>query len=310
MRGPATRPSYHFTIHSDDTTMAAAEDGADDYLDAPEDIGDDVELAVERLTLKSSKQKSESWSSSGDMLIDEASNVAEEDADLSPSEEGRKTFDHFDPKAYSPEELAKWRKKQAADLQLEIRAAYTAIDLFLDSKILEAESFLAGRVSGSLYFALALAAIHSLRALITFEDIDIVQARSSLKNVLSMASVLRQPNTRKTTSVISSVINTVASVIKPGMQLDLKSMTPLQRHAELIHAEVYLMRAVLSIVTDGNILSFVREGLHIRESYGTYAAFWNHIQKAAKGQPAGKKLDAKDIGLDNDFLVGVLFVSH
>lgn len=146
---------------------------------------------------------------------------------------------------------------------------------------------------------LALAAIHTLRALITFESDDVATAKASLRNVLQMADILRRPETSR--SVFSSVFHAVANVVRPGSTLNIKNMTPIQCHAELIHAEVYLMRAILAIVMDGNILSFVREGFNIRQSFGTYTAFWSHIEKTAKGKPD------KTQELDNDLLVGALF---
>jgi tetratricopeptide (TPR) repeat protein len=72
---------------------------------------------------------------------------------------------------------------------------------------------------------------------------------------------------------------------------------------ELIHAEAYLLKALLSIIHDESVVSFVREGFNIRNSYNTYITLAKYIkfvqQEAAKGK------DVKKYGLDEHFTSGV-----
>lgn len=106
--------------------MQAAED--DPYLDAPEDLEDDVSLAVGRLS----------------MGRDDA-------GDTSSYSSTVPGFVFFDPKR---DDLAAWRVKSEQELYSTIAECYRAIDLFMDSQIAAAENYLRDRVSESLYFGI------------------------------------------------------------------------------------------------------------------------------------------------------------
>ncbi|KAI9034462.1 hypothetical protein DFJ74DRAFT_21157 [Hyaloraphidium curvatum] len=253
-----------------------ADDSDDEFLDAE----DDVAVAVERLSLDR------------DVTADE-----------NPAGDNGRRPEFFDPARDTPQ----WRRKSETDLSASIQDCYKAIAFFMQSRMAAAEGVLTPRAGESLYHGLALAAIHTLRALITFEGDDVAVAKDSLRNALAMADALRRPPEARggvlssIASVAATVASTVANAVKPGSTLNVKQMTTLMRHAELIRAEVFLMRALLAIITDGNILSFVREGLNIRSSYGTYTTFYSYLDRVAKG-----KTDLAD-EVDDNFLAGVLF---
>jgi tetratricopeptide (TPR) repeat protein len=57
---------------------------------------------------------------------------------------------------------------------------------------------------------------------------------------------------------------------------------------ELVYAEAYLLKALLSIIYDESVVSFLRESLNIRSSYNTYITLENYVESARQG---GGQLD-------------------
>lgn len=71
----------------------------------------------------------------------------------------------------------------------------------------------------------------------------------------------------------------------------------------MVYAESYLLKALLCIIHDESIVSFLREGLHVRSSYNTYKTlqkFLLHVQEQAQ---EGK--DISSCELDDHFTSGV-----
>ena len=104
-----------------------------------------------------------------------------------------------------------------------------ALDLFLDSRITEAEAILLPRHETSMYFALGYAFILFLKAIMSFEETDINEASEALKNTHKISSSLR----KRDLSWIRSI-----SYLARGYSIeDIKSMTNVQRHAVSTCAE-------------------------------------------------------------------------
>jgi hypothetical protein len=57
----------------------------------------------------------------------------------------------------------------------------------------------------------------------------------------------------------------------------LKSMTKLELHAEVSHAECFLLKALLSLLTDSNYVTFMKEGMAIRQSFSTYKTLYKFL---------------------------------
>ncbi|KAJ1966095.1 hypothetical protein GGI12_000299 [Dipsacomyces acuminosporus] len=98
---------------------------------------------------------------------------------------------------------------------------------------------------------------------------------------------LYKPAQRSWTSGLTSVANSLIGVVRAGTQAvgiskpewhGLKTMTPIQRHAELVHAEAYLLRAVLNIAMGESVMALLKEGWHVRSSYSTYRGCYAYIQ--------------------------------
>lgn len=71
----------------------------------------------------------------------------------------------------------------------------------------------------------------------------------------------------------------------------------------MVYAEAYLLKALLSIVHDESIVSFVREGLNIRTSYNIYCNLEKYIDFVRQEAEAGK--DVTCYQLDDHFTSGV-----
>lgn len=52
-----------------------------------------------------------------------------------------------------------------------------------------------------------------------------------------------------------------------------------QKHAELIYAEATLLRSLLVLITQKNLVAFVKEGLTIRSSYNTLRGFYKFLER-------------------------------
>ncbi|CAG8745827.1 8292_t:CDS:1, partial [Ambispora leptoticha] len=141
--------------------------------------------------------------------------------------------------------------------------------MFCDSKALasfslarmnDAEDLLIIKSKTSMYHSLGYSYIIYLKSLMTFEPADIEKAISALKVTVQIASSLRKSDT---------IFGSLSNLVRGGAANvnALRSMSRIQRHAELVYAEAYLLKAVLCIFYDNALVSFIREGFHIRNSY-------------------------------------------
>lgn len=181
---------------------------------------------------------------------------------------------------------AQWNHAQE-NLLVDAAQVRQALDLFLNSKISEAENILEPKRYSSLYHSLGHAFILFLKSLMTFEQADIESAIEALKETVQLADGFR----RKDTGWVGSITSWVK-----GMTLqDIKNMSNLHRHAELIYAESYLLKALLCIIHDESFVSFLREGFHIRSSYNTYRTLQKFLVAAQE----------EELELDDHFTSGV-----
>lgn len=98
----------------------------------------------------------------------------------------------------------------------------------------------------------------------------------------------RQPQ-RSWASSITGMADSVIGMVRTGSQAvglskpewqNLKAMTPTQRHAELVYAEAYLLRAILNIANGDGVMAVLVEGWHVRSAYATYRHCYAYIQNA------------------------------
>ncbi|KAI9301533.1 hypothetical protein BJ944DRAFT_168905 [Cunninghamella echinulata] len=175
----------------------------------------------------------------------------------------------------------------------DIQQVEKAMNCFYDSRIQEAETLLSNK--NGIYVSLGKAFILFLKSMMTFQETDIKSTHEALKETIQLAGQLRKKE---------GWMNSFSSLWQQRNPIThLQSLTIIEKHAELIYAEAYLLKAILSIIHDESILSFVREGLNIRNSYNTYIMLEKYIafvqQEAAKGK------DVKKYELDDHFTSGV-----
>jgi len=109
----------------------------------------------------------------------------------------------------------------------------------MDSRMNEAEQLVAPKASTHLYHSLAFVFIQSIKALMTFEPVDLAAAIEGCKNCLALCNLLRKgygPTEMLTRWVKGA----------PG-SATIASMTPVERHAELVYAECLVSYPLIQI---------------------------------------------------------------
>uniref|UniRef100_A0A673U546 Tetratricopeptide repeat domain 39A n=1 Tax=Suricata suricatta TaxID=37032 RepID=A0A673U546_SURSU len=143
-----------------------------------------------------------------------------------------------------------------------------ALDLFLTNQFSEALSYLKPRTKESMYHSLTYATILEMQAMMTFDPQDILLAGNMMKE----AQTLCQRH-RKKSSVTDSFSNLVH---RPTMD----QFTEEEIHAEVCYAECLLQRAALTFLQDENMVSFIKGGIKVRNSYQTYKELDSLVQSS------------------------------
>ena len=184
-----------------------------------------------------------------------------------------------------------------AFLNQDIMQVEKAIDMFLNSDFDGALDYLKSKYCKSLYYTLGYGVILMLKASMTFDSTDIEESLVALDNTIQIASALR-----KETSLISSFTSMFTGSkgnTKDGSYLSY--MTRMEQHAELVYAEAYLLKALLSLLTDNNIVAFVKEGIKIRSAYSIFKSCYKFLRNIYRkeGQEGLNRID-------EHFISGVL----
>uniref|UniRef100_A0AAY4CGN8 Tetratricopeptide repeat domain 39A n=2 Tax=Denticeps clupeoides TaxID=299321 RepID=A0AAY4CGN8_9TELE len=135
-----------------------------------------------------------------------------------------------------------------SDLSLALEDCMAALDLFLRNEFEEALSRLRSRTKDSMYHALTYATILEMQAMMTFNPEDILAAGNTMKD----AQAVCQSHRRRV--AISALFFLSAEEL----------------HAEVCYAECLLQRAALTFLQDENMISFIKGGIKVRNSYQTY----------------------------------------
>ncbi|XP_037058693.1 tetratricopeptide repeat protein 39A isoform X3 [Peromyscus leucopus] len=133
-----------------------------------------------------------------------------------------------------------------------------ALDLFLTNQFSEALSYLKPRTKESMYHSLTYATILEMQAMMTFDPQDILLAGTMMKEAQSLCQ-----RYRKKLSMSDSLSNLVH---RPTLD----QFTEEEIHAEVCYAECLLQRAALTFLQDENMVSFIKGGIKVRNSYQTY----------------------------------------
>ncbi|XP_068098536.1 tetratricopeptide repeat protein 39A isoform X2 [Hyperolius riggenbachi] len=155
-----------------------------------------------------------------------------------------------------------------SDLKSSLSECMLALDMFLNNNFEEALSYLQAKSKDSMYHSLTYATMLEMQAMMTFDSQDIVNAGNTMKEAQAVCQRFRRKST-----VADSFNNLVH-----GQSLD--QFTEEEIHAEVCYAECLLLRAALTFLQDENMVSFIKGGIKVRNSYQTYKELDN-LQKCA-----------------------------
>lgn len=72
-----------------------------------------------------------------------------------------------------------------------------------------------------------------------------------------------------------------------------------------MHAEAYMLKALLCVVHDESLISLLREGIHVRSAYQTFSLLEKYVESVREEEAQGKNVSAYK--LDKHFVSGVNF---
>ncbi|XP_044037665.1 tetratricopeptide repeat protein 39A isoform X2 [Siniperca chuatsi] len=135
-----------------------------------------------------------------------------------------------------------------------------ALDLFLNNHFNESLERLRPRVNESMYHALIYATVLEMQAMMTFQHDDISNAGNTMKSAQEVCQRFR----RKSPGLANKSVG--------------ESLTEVQLHAEVCYAECQLQRAALTFLQDENMVSFIKGGIKVRNSYLIYKELHSFIK--------------------------------
>ncbi|XP_042700930.1 tetratricopeptide repeat protein 39A isoform X10 [Chrysemys picta bellii] len=156
--------------------------------------------------------------------------------------------------------------RSASDLNVALDECMMAVDLFLSNKFPEALASLQAKTKDSMYHALTYATILEMQAMMTFDAQDMLNAGNTMKEAQATCQKFRKKST-----VADSFNNLVH-------RQNLEHFTEEEIHAEICYAECLLQRAALTFLQDENMVSFIKGGIKVRNSYQTYRELDSLIQ--------------------------------
>ncbi|TRY56050.1 hypothetical protein DNTS_017902 [Danionella cerebrum] len=135
-----------------------------------------------------------------------------------------------------------------------------ALDLFLNNHFQESLDKLRPRSKESMYHALIYATVLEMQAMMTFQQDDIVHAGNTMKSAQEVCQRFRKKS---------------GGLGSRGANDDLSEE---HLHAEVCYAECLLHRAALTFLQDENMVSFIKGGIKVRNSYLIYKELHAFVQ--------------------------------
>ncbi|KAM4721790.1 tetratricopeptide repeat protein 39A [Rhinophrynus dorsalis] len=145
-----------------------------------------------------------------------------------------------------------------SSLKSSLSECMTALDMFLSNNFQEALGHLQAKSKDSMYHALTYATMLEMQAMMTFDPHDILNAGNTMKEAQAVCQRFRKKST------VADSFNHLVH----GQSLD--QFTEEEIHAEVCYAECLLQRAALTFLQDENMVSFIKGGIKVRNSYQTY----------------------------------------
>ncbi|XP_072347128.1 tetratricopeptide repeat protein 39A-like isoform X2 [Scyliorhinus torazame] len=160
------------------------------------------------------------------------------------------------------------RSSSSVDLKVSLDECMSAMDMFLNNQFSESLEVLKPRVKDSMYHALIYATILEMQAMMTFEHDDIISAGHTMKEAQEICQRFRKKST--VVGSLSSLVNKPAG----------GHFTEAEVHAEVCYAECLLQRAALTFLQDENMVSFIKGGIKVRNSFMIYKELHNFLQSS------------------------------
>ncbi|KAF8209173.1 hypothetical protein K438DRAFT_1811866 [Mycena galopus ATCC 62051] len=150
-----------------------------------------------------------------------------------------------------------------------------ALDLFLASKMHESEDYCneSDKKKERLYFATGYGLIQCVKGLMSYADEDLLAALGHTKQGVLIASQHRKRQPYLASRLAGYV---VSSLNTSGINF-VKTMTDVERHAELVYAESLFEKALLGIVYSGDWLAFIKEALNMRTTITIYRSLYKYV---------------------------------
>ncbi|KAL1748304.1 hypothetical protein HDZ31DRAFT_79835 [Schizophyllum fasciatum] len=137
-----------------------------------------------------------------------------------------------------------------------------------------------------LYFATGYGLIQCVKALMSYEDEDLLAGIQHTKRGNHVA----QQHRKKAPYFTSRIAGLVVSSFSTSGVDWIRSMTPVERHAELTYAESLFEKTILGIVYSGDWLALVTEILNMRSLFNIYRQLGRYID-AVDGEGKGDTID-------------------
>lgn len=200
---------------------------------------------------------------------------------------------------YIPKKPLKQSQVQITEQECreDLGTVHTVMDLFLDSRMLEAEEICVVNAGTRLYKAAGMSLINFVKAYMTFESNDIQTAIHCCKHTAAMASLLRKKHG-------------VGKFIQ-NKKTFYRSMTFVQLHAEILFAESTLLVNVLRITKARGGIGLLKQALGLRTAYIILQDLYRFIEltdaRFEQDSITGKRSADCVAVLDADFRSGVYF---
>ncbi|KAJ3991899.1 hypothetical protein F5050DRAFT_1580574 [Lentinula boryana] len=179
-----------------------------------------------------------------------------------------------------------------------------ALELFLASHMVESEDYCneSDVKKERLYFATGYGLIQCVKALMSYAD----EASLLLQGIehTKQGNFIATQHRKKAAFFTSRLAGYVVSSLNTTGVGFIRSMTVVERHAELVYAESLFEKALLGIVYSGDWLAFIKETLNMRTTIQVYRTLHKYIntldaESVARGGPA------EDPSIDAHFRSGV-----
>uniref|UniRef100_A0A8C7CJQ2 Tetratricopeptide repeat domain 39A n=1 Tax=Oncorhynchus kisutch TaxID=8019 RepID=A0A8C7CJQ2_ONCKI len=130
--------------------------------------------------------------------------------------------------------------------------------ILLDLSIFLFLFFFLHRIKDSMYHALTYATILEMQAMMTFDPEHIMAAGNTMKEAQAVCQRFRKKSTFSN-----------------------RNFTEEELHAEVCYAECLLQRAALTFLQDESMISFIKGGIKVRNSYQTYKELHTVLQSSS-----------------------------